>query len=227
MKKFDVEITETLQRTVSVEADSRAEAERLVTETLQRTVSVEADSRAEAERLVTEAWNNEDYVLDSTDFVGVDFKTVGEQELSENRKMEILLVQPGMYPQKATIGTELKDFQDAVGGTIAASYPFDDPVAIVYNDEGKLTGLPLNRALRDEHGQMYDVVAGTFLVVGEGAEDFESLSPELAQKYEKHFHQPETFLKLGNRLLVIPIPDDAVKSAENKAVNKPPAEHDR
>lgn len=76
-------------------------------------------------------------------------------------------------------------------------------------------------------GQMYDVVAGTFLVVGEGAEDFESLSPELAQKYEKHFHQPETFLKLGNRLLVIPIPDDAVKSAENKAVNKPPAEHDR
>lgn len=85
----------------------------------------------------------------------------------------------------------------------------------------------MNRALRDEHGQMYDVVAGTFLVVGEGAEDFESLSPELAQKYEKHFHQPETFLKLGNRLLVIPIPDDAVKSAENKAVNKPPAEHDR
>ena len=77
------------------------------------------------------------------------------------------------------------------------------------------------------NGQMYDVVAGTFLVVGEGAEDFESLSPELAQKYEKHFHQPETILKLGNRLLVIPIPDDAVKSAENKAVNKPPAEHDR
>ncbi len=111
MKKFDVEITETLQRTVSVEAVSQEEAE----------------------KIVTEAWNNEDYVLDSTDFVSVDFKTVGEQELSENRKMEILLVQPGMYPQKVTIGTELKDFQDAVGGTIAASYPFDDPVAIVYN----------------------------------------------------------------------------------------------
>ena len=50
---------------------------------------------------------------------------------------------------------------------------------------------------------------------------------ELAQKYEKQFHQPETFLKLGNRLLVIPVPDDAVKSAENKVVSKPPAEHDR
>lgn len=62
---------------------------------------------------------------------------------------------------------------------------------------------------------MYDAVAGTFLVVGLGEEDFASLSPELAQKYEKQFHQPETFLKLGNRLLVIPVPDDAVKSAEN------------
>ena len=145
----------------------------------------------------------------------------------EKMLKQVLLVQPGMYPQKATIGTELKDFQDAVGGTIAASYPFDDPVAIVYNDEGKLTGLPLNRALRDEDGRMYDAVAGTFLVVGLGEEDFASLSPELAQKYEKQFHQPETFLKLGNRLLVIPVPDDAVKSAENKVVIKPPAEHDR
>ena len=202
MKKFDVEITETLQRTVSVEAVSQEEAE----------------------KIVTEAWNNEDHVLDSTDFVSVDFKTVGEQELSENRKMEILLVQPGMYPQKVTIGTELKDFQDAVGGTIAASYPFDDPVAIVYNDEGKLTGLPLNRAMRDEQGQMYDAVAGTFLVVGLGEEDFASLTPELAQKYEQLFHQPEAFLKLGNRLLVLPVPDEP---PAEKPRTKPPAEHDR
>ena len=205
MKKFDVEITETLQRTVSVEAASQEEAE----------------------KIVTKAWNNEDYVLDSADFVGVDFKTVGEQELSESRKMEVLLVQPGMYPQKATIGTELKDFQDAVGGTIAASYPFDDPVAIVYNDEGKLTGLPLNRALRDENGQMYDAIAGDFLVVGLGEEDFVSLSPELAQKYEEHFHQPEAFLPLGRRLMVIPVPDESVQNDAEKAVSKPPVEHDR
>ena len=29
--------------------------------------------------------------------------------------------------------------------------------------------------------------------------------PELAQKYEQLFHQPEAFLKLGNRLLVLPV----------------------
>ena len=206
MKKFDVEITETLQRTVSVEAASQEEAE----------------------KIVTKAWNNEDYVLDSADFVGVDFKTVGEQELSESRKMEVLLVQPGMYPQKATIGTELKDFQDAVGGTIAASYPFaDDPVAIIYNDDGKLMGLPLNRALRDEDGQMYDAVAGTFLVVGLGEEDFASLTPEMAQKYERLFHQPEDFIRLGHRMMVVRVPDEAVCPEESKTTPPKDAGFDR
>ena len=85
-------------------------------------------------------------------------------------------------------------------------------------------GLPLNRALRDEDGQMYDAVAGTFLVVGLGEEDFASLTPELAQKYEQFFHQPEAFLKLGNRLLVLPVPDEP---PGEKPRTKPPAEHDR
>ena len=107
---------------------------------------------------------------------------------------------------------------------IDAVYPFADPVAIICNDEGKLMGLPLNRALRDEDGQMYDAVAGTFLVVGLGEDDFVSLSPELAQKYEQLFHQPEAFLKLGNRLLVLPVPDEP---PVEKPRTKPPAEHDR
>ena len=97
----------------------------------------------------------------------------------------------------------------------------------VYNDDGKLMGLPLNRALWDEDGLMYDVVAGTFLVVGLGEEDFVSLSPELTQKYEEEFHQPEAFLPLGRRLMVIPVPDESVQNDAEKAVSKPPAEHDR
>ena len=71
---------------------------------------------------------------------------------------------------------------------------------------------------------MYDAVAGTFLVVGLGEEVFASLTPELAQKYEQLFHQPEAFLKLGNRLLVLPVPDEP---PAEKPRTKPPAEHDR
>ena len=208
MKSFDIEITETLQRTVSVVADSREEAE----------------------QMVDDGWHNGDYVLDSEDFIDVDFKTVGEgeKEMSKSKKeLDALLVKPNEYPQKVTIGAELKDLQEAVGGTITAVYPFADPVAIVCNDEGKLLGLPMNRALRDEHGQTYDVLTGSFLVVGLGKEDFASLSPELAQKYEQHFHQPETFIKLGGHLVILPTPDEAVQPTEEKPRAKPPAEHDR
>ena len=139
--------------------------------------------------------------------------------------LSVLKIAPGQFPQQVEIDSDLKALQEAVGGFIGASYPFaDDPVAIVYNDDGKLMGLPLNRALRDEDGQMYDAVAGTFLVVGLGEEDFASLTPELAQKYEQLFHQPEAFLKLGNRLLVLPVPDEP---PAEKSRTKPSAEHDR
>ena len=202
MKKFDVEITETLQRTVTVEAASREEAE----------------------RMVDRGWHDGDYVLTDADYVGVDFKTTDEHELSEKKMLDVLLVKPNEPPQNISIGAELKDLQEAVDGSIDAVYPFADPVAIICNDEGKLMGLPLNRALRDEDGQMYDTIAGTFLVVGLGEEDFASLSPEMAQKYEEHFHQPEAFLKLGNRLLVLPVPDEP---PTEKPRTKPTAEQDR
>ena len=78
---------------------------------------------------------------------------------------------------------------------------------------------------RDESGEAYDVVAGTFLVVGLGEEDFASLSPELTQKYEELFHQPGTFMRLGRQMLVLPVPDENVRTETAKA--KPPAAHER
>ena len=44
-----------------------------ITETLQKTVEVEANSREEAERQVEQRWNNSEYILDADSFVGVDF----------------------------------------------------------------------------------------------------------------------------------------------------------
>ena len=147
-------------------------------------------------------------------------------EQNENT-LSVLKIAPGQHPQQVEIDNNLKALQEAVGGTIAAVYPFADPVAIICNDDGKLMGLPLNRALRDEHGQTYDVLTGNFLVVGLGKEDFASLSPELAQKYEQHFHQPETFIRLGGHLVILPTPDEAVQPSEEKPRAKPPAEHNR
>ena len=44
-----------------------------ITETLQKTVEIEAASREQAEELVEQKWNDSEYILDAEAFGGVDF----------------------------------------------------------------------------------------------------------------------------------------------------------
>ncbi len=119
-------------------------------------------------------------------------------------RIRAVVVEPGKVPQVKEIGADLEGLQSVVGGDIEAVYPYDDPVALICNDEGKYLGLTFNRALRDSDGDVYDIVAGTFAIVGIGEEDFISLSDELAQKYAQVFHTPEQFARFGERIVVIP-----------------------
>ena len=93
--------------------------------------------------------------------------------------------------------------QNEVGGYIEAIYPFYDPVALICNEEGKINGLPLNRALRDEKGKAYDIISGTFMVVGLGEENFSSLSDDLMEKYTDYFKAPERFIVGDGKIVVL------------------------
>lgn len=148
-----------------------------ITETLEKTVTVQAESRDAAEEQVRTAYYNSEHILDAENFTGVEFGTQAEREIQHEQapKMDVLLIKPGMYPQAVQIGCELEDLQKAVGGDIEAVYPYEEPVALVMHDEGKMIGSELNRALRDQDGDIYDIIAGDFLVVGLGEEDFSSL----------------------------------------------------
>jgi len=119
-------------------------------------------------------------------------------------QIRILIVPPGEVPYPETIPDKLIALQNIVGGDIEVLYPFDDPVGVVCHDFGKFIDLPLNRALRDESGKIYDIIAGTFFIVGLGVDDFESLPEEMLAKYEKLFHNPETFVKINGKLHAIP-----------------------
>lgn len=121
--------------------------------------------------------------------------------------MNVLVVEPYKEPYEKEIDPGLESLQHEVGGDIECVYPFDDPVGIVCNEEGKLEGLPLNRSLRDEDGEIYDVVAGTFLVVGLGEESFEGLSKEQMDKFKAHFKTPEQFIMIGGEIVSIPLGD--------------------
>lgn len=119
--------------------------------------------------------------------------------------IKILVVEPGKKPYAKEIDSSLKSLQHEVGGYIEGLYPFEEPVAIVCNEEAKLEGLPLNRALRDDEGEIYDIVAGTFLVTGLTDDDFGSLSDDLIQKFSNHFNPPEAFINIGGKIAVVPV----------------------
>lgn len=184
-----------------------------ITEKLEKTVTVSAETKEQAEDAVMQGYYDSEYVLDADNFKGVDFAVQAEREiqLEQSEKLKVLLVKPGQYPQQVEIGSELEDLQKAVGGDIEAVYPYKDAVALIMNDEGKLNGAELNRGLRAEDGELYDIIAGDFLVVGLGEEDFASLPPELMEKYEALFHQPEMFVRMGRSVMAISVPDDKVQ----------------
>ena len=133
--------------------------------------------------------------------------------------IRVLLVPPNDYPREVEIGSDLKSLQEAVGGDIEATYPFEDSTAIILNENGKLIGLPPNRMLCSEDGRPYDVLAGQFLVAGLGEEDFCSLTDEQMKAYEKKFHQPEAFVKLGRSVMVMKLTDEMVENMRTPTEN--------
>lgn len=194
-----------------------------ITELLEKTVTVQAQSKEEAMEQVQKGYYNSEHILDAENFVEVKFDNADEREIVQEKEnlMEVLLVKPGMYPQQIKIGSELEDLQKAVGGDIQATYPFDEEVALIMNEEGKYNGAELNRALRDEANEVYDIIAGDFLVVGLGEENFCGLTPDLADRFEEKFHQPEMFVKMGRSLMVLPVSDDKVRKLDESEKTEP------
>lgn len=195
-----------------------------ITETLKLTVSVEASSKEEAQQMVSDQWHAGDHILDADNFVEVEFESNDGKEISAERApddtIEVLMVEPGQYPRVERIGSDLASLQKAVDGYIEAIYPYDDPVALICGEEAKLEGKPLNRALRDEDGDIYDIVAGKFFLCGLGDENFASLPKELQQKYEEKFRQPEAFLKMGSKIMAIPT-EPAKAAGKGKTAQMP------
>ena len=87
----------------------------------------------------------------------------------------------------------------------------------VCNEEGKLEQLPFNRGLRDESGNLYDYIAGNFMIVGLGEENFTSLPPEYIEKYSQLFAQPE-ILNIANDKFEV-LPDTSFEQQESEEPN--------
>ena len=120
--------------------------------------------------------------------------------------MRVIVVEPRKKLIVQDIGSDLESMQKIVGGPIQAIYPFEEPVALICNEEGKLLNLPLNRALRDDEGNVYDIISGTFFVCAAppDSDHFAGLTDQQVKTYMERFAMPEMFLDVGGNLFVLP-----------------------
>lgn len=129
------------------------------------------------------------------------FKIIEEKPL-----ISVLYVEPGKYPRMMEIEDSLEAMQQLVGGDIEEYMPFDDEVAIVCNEEGKIRGEELNRAIYGQDKQMLDIIAGKFFVCYAPieSESFLSMPKELAEKYRERFKYPERFTRTNEGIVAKP-----------------------
>ncbi len=110
----------------------------------------------------------------------------------KNSKIKVLVIEPLNTPKVEEIDPSLESYQEIVGGYIEAVYPWDGDelgnVALVCNEEGKYNGCIPNRRLED-----YDVIFGTFFIIGLSEDDFCGLTQEQIDYYTDKFRNPELF----------------------------------
>ena len=120
--------------------------------------------------------------------------------------MKIIKLEPQKPAEVIEIEHSLEAMQKIVGGYIDLIYPFNDSVAMIMNDDGKLQSLPLNRVLRHQDtGQIYDVVCGTCFLIGapNDSDEFTDLTDEQIEKYMKFYRLPEYFMSDKGKIIVL------------------------
>jgi len=140
------------------------------------------------------------YYCNSCDFMEVVFE---EDKTRPKELIRVLLVRPGEYPKAIRVRQDLASLQDLVEGPIEIVSAYPD-VILACNEEGKLKGLPFNRAILREDGSPADIICGTFFLCGAEDGDFGDIPDIQLKKYAKLFHYPEQFLKMDGRIRRVP-----------------------
>lgn len=117
--------------------------------------------------------------------------------------MQVIMLEPNKAAYLKEIGNDLASIQEEVEGYIEIIYPFEDQyVGLVCNEEGKINGFPLNRAIR-ANGKIIDVIAGNAFICDCSEDELQSLSPTLIDKYLDMFEEPERFAMVNGKIVVI------------------------
>ena len=92
--------------------------------------------------------------------------------------IKAILVRPGRPARFTVVKNQLRELQALVGGDIeAVRFTFDNSLAIICNEHGRIKHLPVNLHIGE------CVIYGTAVIVGVDGEDFCSLTDDQLDRY--------------------------------------------
>ena len=117
------------------------------------------------------------------------FKELKDFDVSKTAPVvgrRMLVIEPHKEPYEMIIPDKLEALQQAVGGYIEVTYPFDDNAFVIGNEEAKLVGLEGNRRIGDS------IYAGNILIAADdGYGGTTDLTDDQVKKYSDMFFTPE------------------------------------
>ncbi len=118
--------------------------------------------------------------------------------------MKILMVRPMEHPVEMDIPNKLEEYYKVLEcDTITATYPWEEPIALVTDDNGLFTKKHPSRFVEE----LNQPIMGNFFLCGLGYEDFDDLPEKFVRKFKERFWKPELIFTLGDRLSVVQIED--------------------
>ena len=102
--------------------------------------------------------------------------------MENEKKIKVVMLEPGKLARTAEIDASLAGMQKVVGGLIEPFYPFEEQVCIVCNEESKINGMRPNRSVKNDDGAMVDFIFGPAFICDCRGENLGSLSDEQAAR---------------------------------------------
>jgi hypothetical protein len=115
------------------------------------------------------------------------------------KEITVLDIEPLKPPRLVTIPHTLEAMNALVEGSIACTYPWEDLIGLVHNDNAIAEGAAPNRVVGNQ------IVYGPFFLAGLGEEDFTDIPLDLAEKYSRLFAAPEVFIPTPEGMAVIKV----------------------
>ena len=115
------------------------------------------------------------------------------------KEITVLDIEPLKPPRLVTIPHTLEAMNALVEGSIACTYPWEDLIGLVHNDNAIAEGAAPNRVVGNQ------IVYGPFFLAGLGEEDFTDIPLDLVEKYNRLFSAPEVFIPTPEGLAIIKV----------------------